>query len=161
MFMAKTISNNQPSETSTRTISVPIIPWGNEYRTVAHSGLQSDLTNIQVGIGDPSTFRFNGRSIKNVYSNTPIDANYQAPSKKGTEAFLQRNEVWSIKDSSDPSYEVKIPVSCAIRFTVPAISGVDGSAVEGLITRTLAGLYTDDSTTRLDAILRLAVNPLE
>lgn len=160
--MSKVLQTYEPAAASAATLSVPIIKWADEYRPVSDKAGDVEITSVVTPLDAPSSFHFAATQVANVYSgiSPAVPANYRSPSAGGVKLLIQNTETWSITDSADPSYQVNLPVEAHLVVKVPQNSMITATAVEGLIKRTLGGLYDGNAeATRLESLLRKALMP--
>lgn len=119
------------------------------------------VTNLTSPLTYPERFRFSAQEVANVYQGTGVDPTFYSPSKKGVSIVAQLNEIWTVTDSADATYNVALPVQAHIVLKIPNNENITPAMVETLLGRVVSGLYEtgSESTTRLQAMLRGSLKP--
>lgn len=107
------------------------------------------------------TFRVQSAKIADVYKGTPISPSAFAPSREGISIVAQVNDVLRVTESTDPSYQVDLPISAHVVVKVPLNALVTADHVQSVIGRALSLFYnSNDATTgRIGNLLRGSVTP--
>lgn len=119
------------------------------------------VTNLTSPLAYPERFRFAAQEVQNIYQGTGVDPTLYSPSKKGTSIVAQLNEIWTVTDTVDSTYNVALPVQAHIVLKIPNNENITPAMVETLLGRVVSGLYEtgSEATTRLQAMLRGSLKP--
>lgn len=159
--MAKVISRNQPNHATKYNFPVPVIDYKTEYATAKDEPDSVELTNVLTPLDAPTHVRFAIQNIANVYKQGDISAENRLPVTKGVSLMIGKDEIWTVTDSEDPSYQKQFPVSGHLVLKVPTNGMVTSTDLLSFILDILAGLGLQSGATsgRVDALLRGALNP--
>lgn len=127
-----------------------------DFRIVEEGVGKAVYTDITAPQDRPSTLRIAQSVRPNVYAGTGISDSAMLPSRKGTDTVVEIKEVWEATDSVSGAI-THLPVRLAITANLPQSSLVTADAVERLITRALASLYSQadgDMSAGLNTLLR-------
>lgn len=140
-----------------------LVNFGADFRVKKSDPSEAILTNLTSPIDRPEKARFAYSEIANIYSGTGIDPSVYAPTKQGVSALTQLTEVWSITDSTDPSFRVDIPVSFHTVLKVGASEYITDAMIETLIGRGVSLSYEtgSETTTRIKSLLRGSLLPAD
>lgn len=138
-----------------------LVNYGADFKVKVEMADSVILTNLTSPITAPEQFKFSVQDVANVYTGTAVDPNFYSPSKKGVSLLAQCNEVWTVTDTEDSTYQVELPVQAHIVLKVPKNENITPAMVEALLGRVVSGLYETGSegTTRLQAMLRGSMKP--
>lgn len=121
---------------------IAVINWAEDFRILSNSpenGLV--LANITAPFGQPETWRFKQRDVKNVYAGYEGDMSVALDSKRGIATTVVLNESVLITDQDDPSYQRVAPVQGLISFTTPVHEAITADLLLDLFERLLAGMF--------------------
>lgn len=156
--MANTISTNQPTQTSTYSLSVPLIDWGSQYKQTESTPTRVKYTSIVTPLDAATDVIFDYRTIKNVYQNSPVAGLNQPINTFGAEFHTQRNEIWTETSTSlEASTQILHPISGQLKVKYPMSSLITEEMILDFILRLLSGLFDDDTLSRLAALMRGAL----
>lgn len=163
--MSKVVSVNHTdtpiSGVTSLTLDRGLVNYGADFKVKQESVDTAILVNLTSPLAFPETFRFKCQEVANVYTGSGIDPSYYAVTKKGVSLVAQLNEVWTITDTTDTSYQVALPVQAHIVLKIPNNENITPAMVETLLARVVSGLYEtgSEATTRLQAMLRGSMKP--
>lgn len=138
-----------------------LVNFGADFKVKKDSPDEVILTNLTCPVIYPEKIRFSVSDVNNVYTGSSIEPSLFAPTKRGTSILCQVVETWKVTDSTDPSYEVALPVSAHLVLKVPNNEMITPAAVQTLVGRLISGLFETGATntTRLSALLRGSLKP--
>lgn len=141
------------------TLGRPAINTAADFREKDSKTGELVVTNLTCPTDRPEQIRFAHNAIKNIYTNTGIDASVYAPSKMGVSVLAQITEVASVTDSVDAEYRVDLPLSAHLVVKVPNSEFITSDHVEALVARLVSSLFHDGSSdsTRITELLRGAL----
>lgn len=163
--MSRVVSKNYTdtpiSGVTTLTLPRGKVNYGADFRVKSEEPNEVLLTNMTSPIGFPENFRIGISEVANVYKGSNIDPAFCPPSKKGLSLLVQLTEMWKVTDTTDPSYEVCLPVSAHIVIKVPNNEAILASDVNALIGRLISGAFEtgSENNDRLQAMLRGSLLP--
>lgn len=137
-----------------------LINYGADYNLVVDEPDEVILTNITSPLDRPEKFRFAYSQIKNIYNNTDIHPNVQAPSKRGISVLVQLTNTISEVDATSDN-RVDLPISAHMVLKFPAYTAITATKIEEQIGRLLSGLYETGSVSqsRLNSMMRGSLLP--
>lgn len=105
--------------------------------------------------------RIESSNIADVYKGTSIDPTVYAPSRQGTSIVCQVTDILRVTESTDPTYQVDLPISAHIVLKVPLSTHVTADNVLAVAGRALSCLFNSNSDTssRVTALLRGSMTP--
>lgn len=164
--MAKTVSVNYTDTAggATHGITIPSVNFGADFRIQKQSTNDIILANMTSPLGCPEKIRFAASEVADVYSGTSVDRALYAPSRKGISFLCQLTDTFTVSDSTDPTYEVALPMEAHLVCKVPSNSNITAQMVVTTLSRLVATLFeTADSTMldRVDALLHMSLEPTD
>lgn len=163
--MTKSVSVNYTDTAISGVSSLPLarglVNFGADWKIKGDEPGTVVATNLTSPLNAPETFRFGSQDVADVYKGTGIDPSFYAPSRRGVSILAQVNEVWTVTDSTDASYEVALPISAHIVIKVPNNENITPAMVQTLLGRVCSGFYNTGLTTteRFQAMLRGSLKP--
>lgn len=163
--MTKSVSVNHTdtaiSGVSSLSLARGLVNFGVDWKIKGDEPGTVVATNLTSPLNAPETFRFGSQDVADVYKGTGIDPSFYAPSRRGVSILAQLNEVWTVTDSADASYEVALPISAHIVIKVPNNENITPAMVQTLLGRVCSGFYNTGlaTTERFQAMLRGSLKP--
>lgn len=163
--MSKTVSVNYTdtaiSGVSSLNLARGLVNFDADWKVKHDEPNQLIVTNLTSPISFPETFRFGCQEVADVYKGSKVDATLYGPSKRGVSILAQLNEVWTVNDSTDATYQVALPVSAHIVIKVPSNENITPAMIQTLLGRVTSGFYNTGlaTTERLQAMLRGSLKP--
>lgn len=163
--MGKTVNKNVTdtaiSGVSALDLSRGLVNYGADFRTKQNDPQEAVVVNMTSPLSFPEKFRFGRTEIANVYKGTGIDPAFYPPSRQGLQLLVQLSDTWTVTDSTDPTYQIALPVSAHMIIKVPNSEFISAADVEGLVGRLVSGLYEtgSETTERLSALMRGSLLP--
>lgn len=163
--MAQTVEKNYTdsgvSGVSTLTKDLAILNYGVDFRVKKDEPDEVILTNLTSPVDRPETIRISTSTIADIYKGAGIDPAYNCASKKGISLLCQLNDVYRIVDSTDPTFDKRIPISGHIVLKVPCTELLTAADISTFIGRLVAGLFESgvNTPTRLTSLLRGVLTP--
>lgn len=136
------------------------VNFGADFNVIVDEPDEVILTNITSPLDRPEKFRFGYSQIKDIYRNTDIHPNVQAPSKRGVSVLVQLTNTVS-KIETTTNSRVDLPMSTHMVLKFPASVEITSQLVEEHIGRLLSGLYETGSVSqdRLKSMMRGSLLP--
>lgn len=162
--MAKTISKGYvDTHTTPKTISIPDLDFGDDFRTKSSTADSAVLTNLTSPRDRTENLQFGYTEIADVYKGTSIDPSVYAVSHRGVQIMSKVTDVFSLTDSADPNFRNDFPVSAHVVIRVPASEFISSQDAIDLAARAISGLFDTGvtSTTRISSVLKGALVPKE
>lgn len=163
--MAKTLNLNYTdtaiSGISSLNLPLSVVNFPVDFRVKVDDPGEAIVTNLTSPIERPETFRFAITEIRDVYKNTSIDANVAAPTRRGVSILCQLNDVYSITDSSDATYQVNLPMQGHIVLKIPSNDLITADVMKTFLGRLVDGLFNSGvvSSGRLASLARGSLLP--
>lgn len=161
--MSKIIS---PGYTDTAIVGDPVLVrgklnFGADFRVQSDSKGEMILTNITSPLDRGETIQQSYSNISNIYEKTGIDPSVYAPSKRGVNIYTKLSDTYAVTDSVDADFLQHLPVSVSIVVRTASSEYLTAADVQTVVARAVSCLYDtdDESTTRLNAILRGSLRP--
>lgn len=144
-----------------KTLTLAPINFGVDWRVSSQSPNEVILTDLTAPLDQPETIRLAFTPVADIYKNTGIEMSNRLASKAGVSIVCQHNSVMKITESTDPTYNVLVPMKEHIVLVVPVSAAVTPEQIITNICRMTAGLFEtgQNSTTRLKGILRGSLVP--
>lgn len=143
------------------TKSLAKINYSTDFTIKSRTANEAILTNLSSPIGFPEQQRTGFTIHPNVYKNTGIDPNFYPPSRQGTSVLSGISEVWTVTETSDPTFKIALPVSAHLVIKTPQSEYINSDDIEELVLRLLTTLYGQNSGSleRITALLRGSLVP--
>lgn len=137
--------------------------FSQDFAMKVSGGNEAIITNLSSPVGFPERLRTGYTVHPNVYKNTGLDPNFYPPSRQGVSVLSGITEVWTVTESSDPSFKIALPVSAHIVIKTPQSEYINSADIETLVLRLLSTLYDQNSGSleRITALLRGSLLPRE
>lgn len=144
-------------------VSFPDLDWGVDFTPKTTKDGLAILTNITSPLDRPENFRFAYSEIANVYEGSKVDPSYLGTSKRGVSVLCQVTDIYSLTETTDPTYRVDLPVSAHIVLRIPACEYITADMVKALAVRAVSGLFGtgEVSSARIASLLRGSLVPAE
>lgn len=156
--MAQTIN---PGYTDTAIAGVPsltfprgLVNYKADFRVQKNGTNDVTLVNLTSPVDRPERFRFAISDVANIYTNSGIDSSVWAANRQGQSLLIQVSEVYSVTDSTDPSFRVDLPIVCNITLKTPKSAFITTDVILSLLGRAVSGAFETGSTST-DGIKRL------
>ena len=119
------------------------------------------LTNTTAPLGSSETYRYAIQTIADVYKGSEIEPSLRTSGKKGLSLVIQHNCVMVETDTTDPTYERRVPISSHTVMKIPAIESMTAEKALGLFQRLLAPFFETGahSHARLGQLFRGVLKP--
>lgn len=144
--------------------SVPVVDlnYGSDFRVSTDVSGEVTLTNVTSPLDRNETIRFALAPIKDVYTNTGVDASYMAPSHQGLSLVVQVSDTWRYEDSANPTAsKVDLPISAHLVIKAPKTSYIGADDYLAIAKRAFSLLFATGSvdSSRLMQMLKGALDP--
>lgn len=135
--------------------------WDADFVVTSDGDSKCLLTNKTSPLDQLEKIRIESSSIADVYKGTSIDPTVYAPSRQGVSIVCQVMDILRVTESTDPTYQVDLPISAHIVLKVPLNTNVTAEHVLTCAGRALSCLFDSNSTasTRAAALLRGSMTP--
>lgn len=161
--MAYAISNGYTDTISTlKSVSIPDLDYSVDFAVTSDKPGEVILTNVTSPLDRAETIRFALTQIKDVYTNTDIDAAYKAPSHQGVSLVAQVSDVWRYSDSSNLALPaIDLPLSAHLVLKVPKSSYITADQYLSLVKRAFSLMFDTGAVTsaRLLEMLKGSLDP--
>lgn len=165
--MSKVVSINHTdtaiSGVSSLNLARGLVNFAADWKIKADDPNQVIATNLTSPLNAPETFRFGCQEVADVYKGSGVDISLVSQSKRGVSILAQLNEIWTVTDTTDASYEVQLPVSAHIVIKVPTNENITPAMVQTLLGRVASGFYNTGlaTTERFQSMLRGSLKPAD
>lgn len=162
--MSKVISVGYTDTIATpKSVSIPDLDWAVDFTPKTTKDGLAILTNLTSPLDRPENVRISFGEIANIYDGTKVDPSYLGTSKRGVSVLVQINDIFSLTESTDPTYRVDLPVAAHIVLRIPACEYITPDMVKTLVFRAVSALFGtgDVSSARISALLRGSLVPSE
>jgi hypothetical protein len=164
--MAFVMNHNTGTDTPITGVSELSLPrsipnYGIDWRVQEDEPEKALIVNMNSPVAYPEKFRVSATDIANIYKDSGVSATQYSATKKGVKLYSQLTEHWTVTKTDDATYNVALPVSCAISLQLPQDPAVTIDDVLFLLGRAVSGLFDSGSETgvRLQALLRKSLKP--
>lgn len=128
-----------------------------DYAQTSHSSTKAELQNTTTPIDQPEVLTFNGSTIEKVDS--VISNQYPSSVKDGVTYGVRLDELLSVTSDTDPLYRMDLPIVCQINFRHAKNGQITPEIVQQVLNRTVGALYESNGTSRLNSLMRQAIDP--
>lgn len=159
----KNYTDTPISGATVKTKSLAQINFSQDFALKGRDSNNAIITNLTSPVGFPELFRTGTTIHPNVYKNTGIDPNFYPPSRQGVSVLSGITEVWTVTETTDPTFKIALPVSAHIVIKTPQSEYISSSDIETLVIRLLSTLYTENGAgvERITSLLRGSLVPPE
>lgn len=149
------------SGSATRSFTRANLNWPVDFIATEKSDMKFVAANKTSPMDQLETIRVQASEISDVYKGTVIDPSAYAGSRKGLSIVAQVNNVLRVTESTVPTYQVDLPISCHMVLKVPQNSNITADNVMTVVGRCLAALFDSNQVTsgRIANLLRGAMTP--
>jgi len=137
-----------------------LVNFGADFNVVEDNSQEITLTNITSPLDRPEKFRMGYTLIRDIYTNTDVSVNVQAPSKRGVSVLVQLTNTYSDVDLEHKN-RVDLPVSTHLVLKFPANAAITADVIQEQVGRLLSGLFETGSVSndRLKSMMRGSLLP--
>lgn len=146
------------ADSAVQTVDIATIPYSTDTAIQTEESGKLVLVNTSAPLDQPELLTTAITSVKDVYSNTSIDASVRAASKQGFSLVAKAEEVLRVTDDTDASFQVDLPVSAHIVIKAPNSQYVTEEQLLAVVGRAFGLLY-DGESSRIDKLVRGALSP--
>lgn len=159
--MSKSVNVNYTDSNpeSSENLRMQEVDFGDDYAKIKDIAGEAIITNLTSPTDCPETFRFSTTSIADVYKNSGITPEYRSPSKRGYSLLSQNRAVYTITDTTDPSYRVDLPIEAHIVIKAPSDANITSDMLRALLGRTARGFFESNGECRIPAMARGSLVP--
>lgn len=104
---------------ATRSFTRANLNWPVDFVALEKSDMKFVAANKTSPIDQLETVRVQASEIADVYRGTTIDPSAKAASSKGLSIVCQVNDILRVTETTDPTYQVDLPMSCHMVLKVP------------------------------------------
>lgn len=137
------------------TFAVAPLNYDADFRVIEEGVGKVIYTDVTSPQDQPSTLRIAQQGNANVYSRTSIDPSAYLPNRRGTDTIVEVREVWSETETTDSALLRLMPVRVAITLSLPTSPLITADAVEELVQRAVAALFTQGEATIAEGLTDL------
>jgi len=143
------------------TLPRAVLNFASDMKVLNAAPEEVKLTNLTSPIDSPEIFRFARSEIKDIYRNSGVDPTMYAATRRGVSLLAQLTDVFTVTDSADSAYCIKLPMEGHIVLKVPAHELVTEDVVIAFIGRLISGFFETGLATsgRVKAMLRGSLTP--
>lgn len=147
---------------TTKDVALPDLDYAHDFRVSQDTPGEVIMINTTSPMDRGETIRFAITNVKDVYTNTGVDAAYQAASHQGVSLVVQVNDTWRYEDATAPTAsKVDLPISAHLVIKVPKTSFLGADDHLSIAKRVFSLLFDTGSVTsaRLMTLLKGALDP--
>lgn len=133
------------SITELKTLSLPDLNFATDYSKTEDEPSEARVTNVSGSeLTSPESIRFGVSAVKDVYSNSGVDAANQLTARHGVQTLVEIHENYRATNSVTGE-EFDLPCVGRVVLRFPTVSCVTGELVNDLLRRTVAACFSTGS----------------
>lgn len=148
--------------TTPKNVAVPDLDFANDFRVTTDVPGEVIMTNVTSPLDRNETIRFALSNVKDIYTNSGVDAAYQAASHQGISLVVQVNDTWRYADAADPTAQaVDLPITAHLVIKAPKTSFLSADNYLSIGQRAFSLMFGTGEVTsaRLMMLLKGALDP--